>query len=137
MQRGLELAGWGTLTRDMTLRLDRTGCPFTTAVIAVTTGPDETTWVRAHVFGDAAEAAVKSLRKGARLYFEGTGRLRSWKTADGEQRVDLEARCWKLERSPSIGQHRRQEAGKPLGAPLGKPGPKDWQAPLFDDGLPF
>jgi single-strand DNA-binding protein len=142
MQRGLEIAGWGNVTREVTLRTSRQGNAFATATIAVTTGKteggkDETAWVRATVFGDAAQAAAKSLQKGSRVYFEGSARLRTWQTSDGEKRVDLECACWKLERSAAIGKQRRQYQGKPLGAPLTRPG-GDWQAPVeFDDGLPF
>ncbi|MCF7993234.1 single-stranded DNA-binding protein [Lamprobacter modestohalophilus] len=49
-----------------------------------------TEWHRVTCFGPAAERAADSLRKGLRVYLEGSLRTRPWTTADGQARTTTE-----------------------------------------------
>jgi single-stranded DNA-binding protein len=57
------------------------------------------------VFGKAAEAAAE-LRKGDRIYCEGTLKLDSWTGRDGAERHGLSVASFKCERTHQIGRKR-------------------------------
>jgi single-stranded DNA-binding protein len=62
-------------------------------------------WLGVAVFGKAAENAA-GLKKGDRIYVEGTLRLDSWKGHDGQERHGLSVASFKCERTHQIGRNR-------------------------------
>lgn len=99
----------GNLGADPELRYTPGGKAVTNLRVAVNNnrkGPDgnwieETLWVRVEVWDQAAERAAEQLRKGNKVYAEGSLRAREYEANDGQKRTSLEmvfARIINLER---------------------------------------
>jgi len=141
MSRGLECAAWGVVGRDPELKTSKSGTAYCSVSVAVTSGKDDagkdlTQWCRVTVFKAAAEEAARTLAKGARCYFEGTGQVEQWQGNDGTTRTQLAVTAWKLMKVSSIGQSRSRDEGQPLGRPFKPPERSQHEAP-FDDVVPF
>ena len=59
-------------------------------------------WISVSVFGKAAETAA-TLKKGDKIYCEGSIKLDSWKGNDGVERHTLAVSSFKLEQTHKIG----------------------------------
>jgi single-stranded DNA-binding protein len=62
-------------------------------------------WVSVSVFGKAADAAA-TLKKGDRVYCEGTIKLDTWRGSDGIERHTLAVSSFKCEQTHKIGRAR-------------------------------
>jgi single-strand DNA-binding protein len=101
----------GNLGADPELRYTPSGKAVTELRVAVNDnrkGPDgewieETLWFRVSVWEQAAERLAEQLRKGNKIYAEGSLRAREYEARDGQKRTSLElafARVVNLERRP-------------------------------------
>lgn len=116
----------GNLGADPELRYTPSGKAVTNLRVAVndrSRGADgewveETLWIRVEVWEQAAERLAEQLRKGNKVYAEGTLRAREYDGSDGQKRTSLElrfARVVNLERRP-----RDDEGGAYAGADGGQ-----------------
>ena len=89
----------GNLGADPEMRYTPNGRPVTQFNVAVNqstknqqTGEwiEATDWFRVSVWGDRAERAAESLRKGNRVFVEGRFRTREFEGRDGQKRTSLE-----------------------------------------------
>jgi single-strand DNA-binding protein len=53
---------------------------------------EETLWIRVEVWEQAAERVAEQLRKGNKIYAEGSLRAREYEASDGQRRTSLELR---------------------------------------------
>ncbi len=99
----------GNLGADPELRYTPGGKAVAELRVAVndrSRGPDgewqeETQWFRVELWEQAAERAAERLRKGHKVFAEGSLRAREWEGKDGQKRTSLEirfARVQSLER---------------------------------------
>jgi single stranded DNA-binding protein len=115
--RGIETAFEGTLGRDVELKTSRSGKPYASLALAVTTGKGDdggevTTWVRTTVFGEVAEEIAATVKKGDRVYCEGTLTLSQWNDAHGETKHGLNVAAWRCKPLGLIGE-RKPKSSKP------------------------
>lgn len=89
----------GNLGADPEMRYTPNGRPVTQFNVAVNqstknqqTGEwvEATDWFRVSVWGDRAERAAESLRKGNRVFVDGRFRTREFEGRDGQKRMSLE-----------------------------------------------
>ncbi len=89
----------GNLGADPEMRYTPNGRPVTQFNVAVNqstknqqTGEwvEATDWFRVSVWGDRAERAAESLRKGNRVFIDGRFRTREFEGRDGQKRTSLE-----------------------------------------------
>jgi single-stranded DNA-binding protein len=66
---------------------------------------EEVQWLSVVVFGEAAKAAAE-LRKGDRIYCEGTLKLDTWRGKDGVERHGLSVASFTIDRTHRIGRNR-------------------------------
>jgi len=134
----IECAFFGFLARDAELRTSQAGKPW--ARLSVGAGKDDTIqWVSVAVFGNGAAKAAE-LKKGDRVYVEGTIKLGEWIGKDGAERQGLNVAASKCEPTHRIGrnrpqQKRRQSAGHNGAASL--PFKPIAAAVPFNDELPW
>lgn len=90
---GIEISNVGNLGSDIDLRYSQSGTPWASFSIAVRElqtirgeRKEITTWLRCKVFGELAENAAESLKKGARVMFSGKLRSEEWTPEGGEKR---------------------------------------------------
>ena len=88
---------------------------------------DDVQWVSIAVFGKHPEAAA-ALKKGDKIYCEGTVKLDRWTGTDGVERTDLSVAAWKCERTHLIGRNKpaREGNSKPASA-----------SNFYSDDIPF
>jgi single-strand DNA-binding protein len=111
--RGVEVAFFGSLGREVELRTSKSGKPWASLSIMVETGEedadghDKVQWLKVACFGENAER-LAGAAKGTRLYVEGTIKLEEWKDKDGFDKHGLSVAAWKCERigSSAIGRNR-------------------------------
>jgi single-stranded DNA-binding protein len=136
MTRGIEAAMWGQATRDAEVRQSKAGNEF--AIVNLMTqdgstgedGKPVTTFTKVLAFSQHVNAA-RQIKRGDRVYCEGQLSASIWKTNDGEPRLDLTIKAFKLERT-GIGKNRPPREAATSSAQTGKPAPRDradWQAP--------
>jgi single-stranded DNA-binding protein len=100
----IDCAFYGFLAADADSRTSQAGRPWVRLRVGV--GKDEEVqWLGVAVFGKAVEAAAE-LRKGDRIYVEGTIKLDSWRGNDGAERHGLSVASFKVERTHNIGRNR-------------------------------
>jgi single-strand DNA-binding protein len=89
----------GNLGADPEMRYTPSGRPVTQFNVAVNQSTknqqtnewvEATDWFRVSVWGDRAERAAESLRKGNRVFVEGRFRTREFEGRDGQKRTSLE-----------------------------------------------
>ena len=88
----------GNLGKDPELKTFDSGssvCNFSIATTKKFKGKDglmkeETEWHRICVFGKIADSCAKYLRKGKKVYVEGSHRTRSWEDSDGNKKYSTE-----------------------------------------------
>lgn len=101
---------------------------------------ERTEWHRVVVFGKLAEICNTYLRKGSKVYLEGSLRTRKWQAQDGTDRYSTEIVMSEMQMLDSKGQSNndreyvangREQARKAMAEPQRQPEPD------FDDDLPF
>jgi single-stranded DNA-binding protein len=106
----IDCAFHGWLAGDAEARVSQAGKNWTRFRCGV--GKDDTVqWVGVSVFGKAAEAAA-NLKKFDKVYIEGSIRLDTWQTSDGNERHGLSVAAFKCEKTHNIGRN-RPKAEKP------------------------
>jgi single-stranded DNA-binding protein len=100
----IDCAFYGFLAADADSRVSQAGKPWVRLRVGVGKD-DEVQWLGVAVFGKAAEAAAE-LRKGDRIYCEGTLKLDSWTGRDGAERHGLSVASFKCDRTHRIGRNR-------------------------------
>ena len=143
----------GNLGRDPETRYSQGGNPVTNFSVATSdswrdrqTGEqqDRTEWHNVVCFNRLAEIAGEYLKKGSKVYIEGSLRTSSWE-ADGQKKYKTEvmARDMQMLDSRGGGAPTGFESGPRDGAPSNfEPGPRDNAPTLsddsdFDDDIPF
>jgi single-stranded DNA-binding protein len=97
----IECAFHGRLAADAERRTSQAGNVWTRMRVAVGDG-DHTQWVSVAVFGDVADSAA-DLKKGDRVYVEGSIKIDTWRGSDGTERTGLSVASRKIERTHRIG----------------------------------
>ena len=111
MTRGIECAMWATATCDCEVRQSKAGNEFAIVNLMVNDGATDAggkpvaTFVKLVAFG-AHVAIARNIRRGDRAYVEGAFSASIWRTDDGEPRLDLTVKAFKLEKT-GIGKGRR------------------------------
>src|SRR5882672_7425525 len=124
----------GNLGRDPEMRYTPTGKPVTQFSVAVNqstknqqTGEwiEETDWFRVSIWGDRAERAAESFRKGNKVFVEGRFKTREFEGRDGQKRTSLEITADSLvnleKRTREEGDGGQFTAAAPAGAAAGAP----------------
>jgi single-strand DNA-binding protein len=97
-------AFYGFLAADADARVSKAGKAWTRLRVGVGRD-DDMQWVSVSVFGKAAETAA-TLKKGDKIYCEGSIKLDTWRGNDGVERHTLAAAAFKCERTHKIGRAR-------------------------------
>jgi single-stranded DNA-binding protein len=144
----IDCAFFGFLAADADARTSQAGKPWVRLRISV--GKDDAVqWVGVAVFGKAAETAA-ALKKGDRVYIEGTVKLDTWRGKDGIERHGLNVAAFKLEKTHQIGRDKPKQSGRDRAAasayapaaaaqrrdPIKQSAPTRID-PYLDDSIPF
>jgi len=134
----IECAFFGFLAADAEPRTSQAGKLWVRLRVGV--GKDDVLqWVGVAVFGKAAETAAE-LKKGDRVYCEGTIKIDSWRGSDGADKHGLSVASFKIEKTHQIGRNRpkgdkpapsRQVSAPSAYAPIGQPDSN------LNDDIPF
>ena len=127
----------GNLGADPEMRYTPSGRPVTQFNVAVNqstknqqTGEwiEETDWFRVSIWGDRAERAAETFRKGNKVFVEGRFKTREFEGRDGQKRTSLEITADSLvnlekrtREEGDGGQFTTAPAGAPAGASAGAP----------------
>jgi single-strand DNA-binding protein len=124
----------GNLGADPEMRYTPSGRPVTQFNVAVNqstknqqTGEwiEETDWFRVSIWGDRAERAAETFRKGNKVFVEGRFKTREFEGRDGQKRTSLEITADSLvnleKRNREEGDGGQFTAAAPAGAPAGAP----------------
>lgn len=138
MTRGIECALWGRATRDAEIRESKAGNPFGVINLIVHDGTTDdqgrqvAQFVKVLCF-QAHVTTARTIKKGDRCHVEGQLSTSIWKTSDGEPRIDLTIKAFKMEKT-GIGKNRpsREGVGSTTYAPAEPARQQD-----FDDAVPF
>ena len=129
----------GTATKDAEVRQAKAGNEFAIVILMTQDGTTDAdgkpvaTFVKVLAFA-AHVGMARDIRKGDRVYAEGSLSASIWKTNDGEPRLDLTIKAFVLQKT-GIGKNRpAREATSASSAPPAKATPRDraagdWQAP--------
>lgn len=105
---------------------------------------ERTEWHRVVFFNRLAEIAGKYLKKGSKVYIEGSLRTRKWQGQDGQDRYTTEIVVSEMQMLDGRGEGGAgfdggQGGGQQSGQPAGGAGNRGFAAPVddFDDDLPF
>jgi|SRR6516164_8837233 single-strand DNA-binding protein len=112
----IDCAFYGFLAADADARTSKAGKPWTRLRVGVGRD-DDVKWVNVAVFGKAAETSA-TLKKGDRIYVEGSIKLDIWRGNDGTERHTLAVVAFKCERTHNIGRAREKRTSdeEPFGA---------------------
>jgi single-strand DNA-binding protein len=126
----------GNLGADPEMRYTPSGRPVTQFNVAVNqstknqqTGEwiEETDWFRVSIWGDRAERAAETFRKGNRVFVEGRFKTREFEGRDGQKRTSLEITADSLvnleKRNREEGDAGQFTAAAPAGAVAGAGAP--------------
>jgi single-stranded DNA-binding protein len=97
----IDCAFFGFVAGDAAARTSKAGKPWVRLRVGVGKD-DDLQWISCSVFGRAAEAAA-TLKKGDRIYCEGSIKLDSWKGSDGVERHGLSVAAFKCMETHKIG----------------------------------
>ena len=97
----IDVAFHGFLAADADARTSKAGKPWTRLRVGVGKD-DDMQWISVSCFVKAAEAAA-TLKKGDRIYCEGTIKLDTWRGNDGIERHGLSVSAFKCEQTHKIG----------------------------------
>ena len=104
---------------------------------------DKTEWHRVVFFGRLAEIAGEYLKKGSKIYIEGSLRTRKWQDKSGMDKYTTEIVANEMQMLDSRGGGQGAPANfpsKPAEAPVSNAGPAAAESPAsesFDDDIPF
>jgi single-stranded DNA-binding protein len=128
----IECAFHGFLAADADARTSQAGKPWVRLRVGV--GKDDAVqWLNVAVFGKAAEIAA-TLKKGDRVYAEGSIKLDTWRGNDSIERHGLSVASFKIELTHLIGRNRPKRNGD------AKPRTQEKTASandFHDDEIPF
>ncbi len=144
----------GNLGRDPETRYTTGGSPVTNISVATSetwkdknTGEmqERTEWHRVVFFNRLAEIAGQYLRKGSKVYIEGSLRTRKWQGQDGQERYTTEIVANEMQMLDSRSGGETAFGGAPAGGGQARPAPaapEPGPAPAgpaddFDDDIPF
>lgn len=128
----------GNLGKDPEVRYMPSGAAVTNVTLATSeTWKDKqsgemqerTEWHKVVFFNRLAEIAGQYLRKGAKVYVEGSLRTRKWQGKDGQDHYTTEIVASELQMLDGKGEPRQQR--EPAQQPAGEPSAD------FDDDIPF
>jgi single-strand DNA-binding protein len=137
----------GNLGADPEMRYTPSGRPVTQFNVAVNqstknqqTGEwnEETDWFRVSIWGDRAERAAETFRKGNKVFVEGRFKTREFEGRDGQKRTSLEITADSLvnleKRNREEGDGGQFTAAAPAGAVAGASGGAPTGAPAGGGG---
>jgi len=102
----IDCAFHGFLAADAETKVSKAGKQWVRLRVGVGKD-DDLQWVSVAAFGKAPETAAE-LRKGDRVYVEGTIRLDIWTSNDGTERHGLSVASFKVDRTHRIGRNRER-----------------------------
>ena len=132
----------GNLGRDPETRFMTNGSPVTTLSIATSqswkdkqSGEQQTRteWHRVVFFNRLAEIASEYLKKGSKLYVEGSLRTQKWQDKNGQDRYTTEIVGQEMQMLDSRGAQSDGGGASNSAPTMGEPVPMD----SFDDDIPF
>ncbi len=98
---------------------------------------ERTEWHRVVFFNKLAEVAGEYLRKGSKVYVEGSLRTRKWEDKSGQDRYTTEIVASEMQMLDSKGQQQEQRhSGQPQNSSSAQPQGQQAADP-FDDDIPF
>jgi single-stranded DNA-binding protein len=140
----IECAFFGFVAADAEPRTSQAGKLWVRLRVGV--GKDDAMqWLSVAVFGKAAETAA-DIKKGDRVYCEGTIKIDSWRGSDGAEKHGLSVASFKIEKTHQIGRNRprgeKPRNEKPTAAASGRERAErsDYRpsgASPFNDDIPF
>ncbi len=130
----------GRLGRDPEMRYTPSGAAvarFSLATDENRKGQDgqwhqETTWHNIVVWGQSAERAAESLKKGNLIYLEGKISMRDWEDKEGQKRTAFEIICFTFRNLTP-----RPGSGESFGESGASPSEPTHGGPPMDEDLPF
>jgi single-stranded DNA-binding protein len=142
MSRGIEIACWADVIRDGEFKQSAAGNRYGMATVAAASGNTDdqgrpiSAYLRLMAFNDLAPVAA-GLKKGGRVYLEGSLRVGIWRPETGEPRLDLTVMAFRLEPT-RIGKARpRQERPDQDRPSLPEPQQQDGRTFEFNDEIGF
>ncbi|MEO5368172.1 MAG: single-stranded DNA-binding protein [Magnetococcus sp. WYHC-3] len=163
----------GNLGQDPEVRFTQNGKPVANLSLATSDSwndqqgqkQERTEWHRVVIFGKLAEIAQNYLRKGSKVYIEGSLQTRKWTDQQGQDRYTTEVVCNPFnsqmiildsrgggaaqagghaaapaaggDYAPAPAPAPRPAASRPQPAPAAPAAPDFEQGPSFDDDIPF
>jgi single-stranded DNA-binding protein len=100
----IDCAFFGFVAADAERRTSQAGKQWVRLRVGVGKD-DDIQWVSVAVFGKAADTAG-GLKKGDRVYIEGTIKLDTWRGNDGVERHGLSVAAFRVEHTHQIGRNR-------------------------------
>jgi single-stranded DNA-binding protein len=129
----IDCAFFGFLAADADVRTSQAGKRWVRLPVGIGKD-DDLQWVSVACFGRAADTAGE-LKKGDRIYCEGTIKLDTWTGNDGVQRTGLSVASFKIDQTHRIGRNRpRRERERDDGE---QPSSAQRQEPELNDTVPF
>jgi single-strand DNA-binding protein len=107
----IDCAFFGFLAADADARTSKAGKPWTRLRVGVGRD-DDVQWLTVSVFGKAADTAA-TMKKGDKIYVEGSIKLDTWRGNDGVERHTLAVSAFKCEQTHRIGRTREKRTGEP------------------------
>ncbi|MCV6612410.1 MAG: single-stranded DNA-binding protein [Amphritea sp.] len=98
---------------------------------------ERTEWHRCVFFNRLAEIAAEYLRKGSKVYLEGSLRTRKWKDQQGQDRYTTEIVVSEMQMLDSRGSDQARPPAQQQAAPQQQSAPPQDDVPAFDDDIPF
>jgi single-stranded DNA-binding protein len=143
MSNEIECAFQGRIGNEPVQRMTKSGKPWLSFSVLV--GADDAAqWLQVALFGDSVSDLAPRLKKGERVYVEGTVRLDKWTTHDGTERQGLKVSSFKAVAIGQIGERRpksnksgghaqnsRREAMSDFARPISQ------TTPQIDTSIPF
>ncbi len=140
----------GNLGRDPETKYSQSGSPVTNFSVATTESwrdrnsgeqQERTEWHNVVCFARLAEIAGEYLRKGSKVYIEGSLRTSSWEAQDGQKRYRTEVMARDMQMLDSRGSSNAAptgfESSEPAAATAGGNAPTLPADDTFDDDIPF
>ena len=102
---------------------------------------ERTEWHRIVFFNRLAEIASESLKKGSKVYIEGSLRTRKWQAQDGSDRYSTEIVASEMQMLDSLGEHsdhaQQQSSSDKPSTQMSPSSPAASGYDQFDDDIPF
>jgi single-stranded DNA-binding protein len=108
----IDCAFFGFLAADAETKVSKAGKMWVRLRVGVGKD-DDLQWVSVAVFGQAAEVAAK-LKKGDRVYVEGSIKIDTWTGNDGTERHGLSVAAFKIEKTHAIGRNRSEHNARSI-----------------------